>query len=692
MVYSLNTTRLLLAHDSQDEAEQLINALRKADRIGRARLVLNEKQLLEALGSGNWDLVLCRPKFGQCPYTQALSQLKRLGKSPRFLLLSDDFSEQALLKSLAAGADGIAPKDNDKLLALLVDQQLTTIQLRRELQERKISLHEAERRLDALMNQSRDAIAYVVDGMHISANESYAALFGFQSSDDLTGVPLMDLIAPADQKQLKKSLKKHLKNPAEDQQLLCHGQQLGGDQFDASLVLSASSFDGEECTQIVIHQSAGVDEAALRQLSQTDPTTNLPNRDWLLEQLDQTLTQSLTQGVDSAVFYLRVDNFDQHQTHLGIANADVLLKKLAEGLASLTKDAPLARISNDAFSLIKAIPDPDEAAQYGETLRHFVEQLMPEVKAQTVQISATIGIAFVRENSQDSQAVLTKALECCNRANASSNGKGNKVLVHNPVDDYEAGSAQAITLAVKQAIKKKSFQLQYQYIMSVADSDTHFFEVFVKLPQPDGSILTPSQFMPFVSEEGLASHIDRLVAYSAMTQLAESKSNARLLINLNGASLQDKGLAAWLIKAIRATKVSPSQLVFQLNEGDASAYLKQAGIFANTLSEAGCHFSISRFGGILSPFKLLEHIPAQILKLEGSYTREMDNKDQHQKMTDLVSKAHEQHKAVLVGFVESPQQMLPLWQMSGVCYLQGYYLGQPSESLATALELANTND
>src|SRR3546814_4644426 len=96
---------------------------------------------------------------------------------------------------LEAGAQGAVPQQSRELLLLLIEQQLEGVRLRKELQQSEMALHEAEKRLSVLMDQSRDAIAYVVDGMHIHANEAYLELFGYKDVDDLAGVPIMDMVS-----------------------------------------------------------------------------------------------------------------------------------------------------------------------------------------------------------------------------------------------------------------------------------------------------------------------------------------------------------------------------------------------------------------------------------------------------------------------------------------------------------------
>jgi len=100
MSYALDNLRLLIAHDSQDEAEQLMNMLRNAGRATRAQLALGEDDLLRALKGGAWELMLCRPSFGDGSFESAMAHLKRLGKAVPVILLENTFSADTVKAAL----------------------------------------------------------------------------------------------------------------------------------------------------------------------------------------------------------------------------------------------------------------------------------------------------------------------------------------------------------------------------------------------------------------------------------------------------------------------------------------------------------------------------------------------------------------------------------------------------------------
>lgn len=681
MVYKPEIIRLLIAHDSQDEAEQLINVLRNAGRATRAELVLDEDSFLEALKSSHWELMLTRPTFGNSDVAQVMSHLQRLGKMLPVLVLGDELNADTLTEALTLGARALAPCGNRELIMLQIDQLLDYVRVRRDRQQVELDLREAEKRLAVLMDQSRDAIAYVVDGMHIHANDTYLEMFGYESVDDLAGMPIMDLVAGSDHEALKQLLRNRAKDESKTHEMDFAGVKTNGEEFSAQFTFSPSNYDGEVCTQIVI-RTKSVDEETLQEklqeMSQVDQVTGLYNRGWFIDRIDDALGRILKDGGMKALVYLRLDNFDQHQSVVGIDGGDEMLSIFSQHLQSMIGgDIPVARVGDEEFCLLLEIREPEQAAEFAEKLRNSVQQLMPAVQGRTLHLTASIGVAFATEDSRNSSSLMTLALECCNRADAAGEGKGNNVYVHDPLDDVEAGSAEAIGLILKKALEDDAFELQYQPIVNLDNENHAFFEVFVHLPQENEAPLLPESFVPIAAELGLVGRIDRWVILNALRAVANLPNKPDLLVNLSGYSLQDASLVDWIAKALRASKYEGKKLTFQISEADANNFLKQAQVFAQKANQLGCKFSVARFAGGINPLKMLEHLPVGLVKFDTSFSQELDKQESRDKLAELIEQVREKGTEVLVSYVETAQQMQATWLLGGVNYLQGYYIQKP---------------
>ncbi len=129
--------------------------------------------------------------------------MRRQSRDIPFIQLVADNSSDAITDALMLGAQDALPQGEDERLVLVANRELAGLAERRARRAAELALREAEKRCQLLLDSSVDAITYVHDGMHIYANRSYMALFGYEDAEELEGLPVIDLIASCDQGAFK---------------------------------------------------------------------------------------------------------------------------------------------------------------------------------------------------------------------------------------------------------------------------------------------------------------------------------------------------------------------------------------------------------------------------------------------------------------------------------------------------------
>jgi multidomain signaling protein FimX len=120
--------------------------------------------------------------------------------------------------------------------------------------------------------------------------------------------------------------------------------------------------------------------------------------------------------------------------------------------------------------------------------------------------------------------------------------------------------------------------------------------------------------------------------------------------------------------------------VFQFNDADVNSYLKQAKAFVEALQQMHCRISLSHFGCALNPYAALKHLHVDYIKLDRTFSRDLNSDESVETLKTMVASLHSQGKLTIVPFVDSATMMPTLWQ-AGVNYIQGYYLQAPSEAM-----------
>jgi PAS domain S-box-containing protein len=114
----------------------------------------------------------------------------------------------------------------------------------KELTERDLELAESEARLRAIFENSRDAIALSVDGIHRMVNHAYLKMFGYENAADLVGRPVTDLDAPAERERVASLMRDRSAGQLVERRHLTRGLRRDGSEFDLEVSASTYEFRG----------------------------------------------------------------------------------------------------------------------------------------------------------------------------------------------------------------------------------------------------------------------------------------------------------------------------------------------------------------------------------------------------------------------------------------------------------------
>ena len=669
------TIRLLILEDSQNEAERLVSLFRNSGRSTRVHRLTSADELQEILQQ-TWDLLIAAPSSENLSPNDALAAIRRLSKDIPVMQLVEGPDFDAITEAMTLGASTALPQGEDELLVLQANRELASLEDRRSKRAAELALRESEKRCQLLLDSSIDSIAYVHDGMHIYANRSYLALFEYEDADELAGIPMIDLVSGNDQAAFKDFMKNYRdENEASD--LAFQGMTANGNTFAARMSFSPATYDSEPCIQVVIRRETSNQTSPA---SNQDLVTGLFNRHHFIELMDKALDRSVHAGKAASLAFMRVDRQSTLLASIGIAGMDLLLADLAKMLREhFPEQVQLARFSDDAFTALIPDQSPDQTEAALKALLKTAETHLFDADGRTVQITLSIGVAALDEQTTRSQDVIDRAHRC-----ADDLKDGNALKLFNPADELEAAASRGDMLAmIQHAMENNQFRLLFQPVVSLHGDSNEQYEVLVRMLNPQGAEVPPNEFLAAANEEGLSAKIDRWVVLSSIKMLTEHRSKGHktnLFIQLSSASLQDQTLLPWLNLALKAARLPADALIFQFSEQDAIQYLKQAKALTQGLAELHCKVSLSQFGCAANPFNTLKHLSVDFVKVDGSYTQDLANPESLEALKVLLNSLHAQTKLTIVPLVETAATMAALWQ-TGVNYIQGYFLQGPSPTM-----------
>jgi diguanylate cyclase (GGDEF)-like protein/PAS domain S-box-containing protein len=684
---SRDTLHLLLLTHNQNNAENLVSLLRNSGRATRAHMVSSLEDFSTQIQEKTWDLVLAEPKAQDIEPKELFKTIKRLDKDLPVIMLAEDVDPMQLEFYLKLGACDVVPEDESNLLSMVIQRELANLNSRRTLRTTQVKLRDAEKRCQGLLESSNNAITFLHDGMHIYANQAYLDLFGYRNVDDLEGMPVMDMVAGSDQEYLKQSLKSFLTTGGHVD-LNYNGLKTDGSTFPLTMSLSSATYADESCTQVVIraHSNNSELKAKFKEINSRDLLTGLYNKPYFMDSLESAVDRAVLKGNVSAAMYINIDKYGKVKSQVGINNTDTVLCSVANYLKSaVNKSDTLARIGEDVFAWIRPNINAEEALVAAEKFRKGIENLVIDANSQTVTITASVGVALINDSCSDPRDILQRAHQASDAVRYNQGHKeGNGIHLFLAQEAVLDNAAKGIENQVIEALKAGSFDLLFQPLVNLKGNEQEHYETLISMPQSDSAEVCAGDFLNGSTiNDDLKRKIDRWVILHSTKLLSEHRqqhSETRLFVNLSAASFMDDTLISWIGVALSAAKLDSDAVIFQFNEEDATKFLTQAQAFTANLKANNYECSLSRFGCSLKPFQTLKHLTLDYVKVDGSFTHELNKPESLATLKEMLAELHGQKLKSIIPLVESASAVASLWQL-GTHFIQGYYVQAPQTGM-----------
>lgn len=381
--------------------------------------------------------------------------------------------------------------------------------------------------------------------------------------------------------------------------------------------------------------------------------------------------------IDSDQLHVINDNFGMHVGDSIISQIGELLRR------RLPRGAFAARISGDRFAVL--LPTAlEDAAQFAESLREGAEQLGTLRGDSRLHVSVSIGVAPLERDARELMHSLAAAETACKAA--KDRGR-NRVAVYEPNDASIVRRFTDINIAsrLREAIEADRLRFDAQLILPFAGSahNRPHYELLLRMIDEDGKTVGPDRFLSAANRYQLMPTIDRWVVQKAITLL---KPHAALLaarpcvfaINFSGQSLNDDGFGDFLFERIEASGLNPAIFCFELTENATVASISRAEILMRRLRRLGCGVALDDFGTGLSSLSYLRQLPVTMLKIDGSFVRDILKDARAESMVRAIAQlARSMGISTVAEYVETEEIRTRVASL-GVDYGQGFAIGQPA--------------
>jgi diguanylate cyclase (GGDEF)-like protein len=510
------------------------------------------------------------------------------------------------------------------------------------------------------------------DGTIVLRNPEFSKIFDL---DDTTSeVALSELLGVRPARTVLQAVES---TPVADCEVLAEKIEGEPRWFLARIKRSAEGIEGS-IQDISARKQA---EAKLKRLVTHDSLTGVLNRRGLDIALER-LLDSARMGNSCAVAYVDLDRFKVVNDLHGHATGDAVLRVVAQRLQeSVRIQDAVARIADSFLVVFNDCPDY-AVSGLSERIREAISGQPFEANGKVLSVTVSIGVVQVDPVMQAVDVIATADRACME---AKAQGR-NRVVFLNDKDNSLRAHLDEMKLVADMhgnALTDRYF-LEFQPIVALTSAQLSLnYEVLIRMRGLDGEVIPPGRFIGAAERNGLMSHIDRWVLKSTLEWLDSHPAHRDRLnfatLNISGASLNDARFVEDAFAMIADHPLAVSKLCFEITESVALHDIGSTRNFVERLRRCGAKLALDDFGAGYTSFNYLKEIPADLIKIDGSFVRDINRNPANYAITRMiVDLTHELGMESIAEWAETPDTIKALIGL-GVDYGQGYGLARPMD-------------
>jgi diguanylate cyclase (GGDEF)-like protein/PAS domain S-box-containing protein len=584
---------------------------------------------------------------------------------------------------------------HEKMRTLLQLNQQQIAAQERELHDQIDALRGAEEKIresDAYNKVlfSDSSIPLVVmapeSGRFVDCNQAAANIYRLKSRDAVLGLEPKDVSAdcqydgtPSEQAS-RSRVRSALENGAEVFEW--RHRRPDGSEWDAELHLMPFRHGGRLLLQLSLQDITERKQSArvLENLALYDTLTGLPNRALFLDRLAQSVAGAQRQAQAVSVLFLDLDRFKEINDTQGHAVGDEVLREVARRFrAALRGEELLARLGGDEFAIVAANADRSAAVFIAERVLGTLRSPIV-IGSNVFALGVSVGISLYSHDGLMPDTLLRNADIAMYRAKSSGQG----YMFYDP--EMSSVLAKRITLVrdLKKALAapKGILSLHFQPQFNLSSLALVGAEALMRWDHPSLGPVSPALFIPLAEERGMMAMIGDWVLEEACRQLVIWRDAGcclpgRLAINIAAQQIEDAAFPERTEQKVRAFGLRPEQFEFELTESGMMRNVELAIELFSQLNDAGFALAIDDFGTGYSSLSYLKRLPAEKLKIDKSFVRDMiDDGSDHAIVATIVGMGRTLGLRTIAEGVETQAQADTLLALR--CdEAQGYLFGRP---------------
>jgi diguanylate cyclase (GGDEF)-like protein/PAS domain S-box-containing protein len=553
----------------------------------------------------------------------------------------------------------------------------------KSLEERELEFRNLYESHHQLLDDLQSVVMELDENLTICfLNRTWETLMGYTIEDSL-GRPIEDFTSPEDAHQFANFKEKittaiHEKKSSAEIELCL--RDVNDQKIWTQLKISRSTRSEQFSTLTVCLDNITErrkSQEQLKYLAMHDSLTGLHNRHYFELTLEQLSNDSSRSKRQHGLVYLDLDHFKVINDTFGHQKGDEVLREMSTMLSRrIRKPDILCRLGGDEFAVLLRNVTAQGAQDFAREIQKTIGEFSFQLQEQRINLGCSIGVTLIDGSAHAAEEHFMRA----DIALYVAKGRGrNLIHLYDPKDNESDELRLRINVSqkIRKAISEDRMVLYFQPIYDINKAKISYYESLIRLREPDGSIVGPAEFIPALEAAGEMHLLDRWIIKLATRTLKDHPELNHIAINLSAQAFKDETLVPTILDSLKVTGVNPSRITFELTE---SASLFNLNITQRVIAELhrlGCSFSVDDFGSGFSSFAYLKDLPADYIKLDGSFIQNLHKDTVDQALVKaMIQVIQALGKKAVAEYVEN-EEILNILKSMGIDFVQGYHIGHP---------------
>jgi diguanylate cyclase (GGDEF)-like protein/PAS domain S-box-containing protein len=366
----------------------------------------------------------------------------------------------------------------------------------------------------------------------------------------------------------------------------------------------------------------------------------------------------------------------------GAGATDIVLQNVIARIKAVLKPSDtIGRLEGATFGIILS------GVQDFFDLNHILDNIQTlsskpiVINDNHISISSSIGVLFSGKQYKKAEEMLRDVDSALEKALLS--GRSGREVFESAMRERSL-EVLHLEAEMRRALERDEFFLVYQPIINLKKGKVETLEALIRWRKQDGTIISPSQFIPIAEESDMIIRIGAWVVEESILKFQQMEKmgilDTTISINFSSRQFLNWNMVNYLKRTLSLSGTNSSAIEIEITESVAMKDLELSKKILHNLKSTGIKISLDDFGTGYSSLSYLKEFPIDKLKLDQSFVKGIpDDKENSAIVSALIALGHALDLEVVIEGVETAEQY-DFISMQNVDMIQGYYLSRPIEA------------